>query len=218
MRVVSRGWQALVLLVLVTALSCGSITIDAALPADLANDRTALMAAGGPGCHRVPEVGFAVCRRPLGDAVSDDFVAFFAPGTNCRRPICTTIRIFQPSMTQVAELNFNKDGGRGVVRWSEIIQSSRFELEHDKYYPVLTRTYFLNNQGAEEVVVTRGEIRLFVYIPQRTLTTPAGREVTLNYQPLDMVPNANVWAFEASHGHSRMKWSTAGRAYVGTYP
>lgn len=196
-------------------ISCSSVKIDAALPADLANDRTALLSATGPGCHPVPEVGFAVCRRPLGDAVSNDFVTFFAPKTNCERQVCTTVRVFGPDATQVAEVNFDKDGGRRNVRWSRIIDNDEFLPEHDATYFVLTRTYFQNNDGDEQMIVTRGEIRLFVYRPQARITLPSGDEVVRNYQPLDSSPGADVWAFEASHGDYRMKWSTAGRAYAG---
>ena len=191
--------------------ACSSIQMDGAYPADLAGDKTIIMKAEGPGCISRPEVGFSFCRKPVGEALAADRLDFYAPSSNMDCDPCTVVYVKDLSGADVASLSFGKEGGVRSLVWSDLIKESEFKRVHEGPYNIVLRHRFENSYGNPQVMVQRGMIYLLVYFP-----VEQAAENPRNYRPLNQTPDSNVWAFTRSEGEYLFKWSTAGRAYVGS--
>jgi len=200
------------LFVVAFTLSCSSLQIDGAFPASQAGDQTAIMAASGPGCTSKPEVGFAFCRKAKGEILGIDSLHFFAPKTNCDRDSCVTVRVLDRTGVVADSIAFPKEGGEKVMPFADILKTDTFKPSQEGVYTVLIRMFFENNDGREQVIVQRGVFYLLVYETQEPV--PPHR----TYQPYHNARGAAVWAYQSSFDNLLMKWSTAGRAYVGNNP
>lgn len=189
--------------------SCKSIPLDAAYPAALAGDRTAIISAEGEGCISTPQVGFTFCRRPSGVIIGLHAIRFFAPSSNCERDICTTVRVLGLDGVSVASLDFPKEGGEAVISFTDILKTNEFRRSQEGAYSVLIRIYYENNDGRENFTIQRGLIYLLVYDEEEAL------EPKRSYTPFHNVKSSRVWAYSSIHDGFLMKWSTAGRSYVG---
>lgn len=190
-----------------------SIKIDDAMAAEIAGDRTLIIRPGGEGCNTSPEVGYAYCRKAEGRITDIDRLYFYAPKTNCDREYCGLVEVYSQEGTLVYSDRFPKEGGVVSVAWSDLLPTPYFRRADNSIWPILMRLYWKDNDGDERVTGMRGEARLLVYTPRERRGGPAGPR---SYTPLHNSRENPAFAFSSSHGGYLMKWTTSGRAYVGS--
>jgi len=171
--------------------------IDKTANAASMGDATAFMS----GCGSTPIPGYVYCRKKEGAITSVDKVTFYGPKGTCDRDNCTFITIYFRTGEPRLSLAIPKDKTYVSATFKQLTRRDRFEKFDRGYWPVLMKTYWIDDDDDERETVQEGEIRLRVY--------------GTGYAPLHEIRNNPNFGWGWKLNGRVFKLTTAGRAYTG---